>query len=94
MKHAEAGGANSLIITCEVGGNAIPPWLGPHLAQIGEEKRKSKTQKNKSNKTTSKRSQNLQSIRPAIDSRKQDSFSTWLLPKALHADRDSLAIKQ
>ena len=83
----------SLIITCEVGGNAIPPWLVPHLAQIGEEKkRKSKTRKKKSKrKTTSKRSAKISS-RSALQSTRANKTHSQLgsLPKALHADRDTL----
>ncbi len=83
----------SLIITCEVGGNAIPPWLGPHLAQIGEEKkRKSKSRKKKSKrKTTSKRSAKISS-RSALQSTRANKTHPQLgsLPKALHTDRDTL----
>ena len=81
----------SLIITCEVGGNAIPPWLVPHLAQIGEEEKSNTRKKKSKRKTTSKRSAKISS-RSALQSTRANKTHSQLgsLPKALHADRDTL----
>ncbi|MEC8474796.1 MAG: hypothetical protein VXZ38_09110 [Planctomycetota bacterium] len=83
----------SLIITCEVGGNAIPPWLGPHLAQIGQQKkRNSKSRKKKSKREiASKRSEKISS-RSALPSNRENEThpQPGALPKALHADRNTI----